>query len=168
MNAEFIVNTFWFLSIFTAAIYILKKRYVKKKEFSLINKNNMTLIAEPGRALVAECISLIVRVDLRKGNKLYINDGIYGNLHAAGKPGFSFPVRMISKKNRLMNKVPFSFYGPTCDSNDFMFGPFHLPMNIDEGDFIEIGHLGAYSHTMKTNFNGFSFRIFVILSFEVV
>ena len=129
---------------------------VIKHEFSLINKNNMTLIAEPGRALVAECISLIVRVDLRKGNKLYINDGIYGNLHAAGKPGFSFPVRMISKKNRLMNKVPFSFYGPTCDSNDFMVGPFYLPMNIDEGDFIEIGHLGAYSHTMKTNFNGFS------------
>jgi ornithine decarboxylase len=132
-------------------------------EFSIINKSNMTLIAEPGRALVAECMSLIVRVDLRKDNKLYINDGIYGHLHAAGKPGFSFPVRMISKNNTQNNKVPFSFYGPTCDSNDYMAGPFYLPMNINEGDFIEIGHLGAYSNTMKTNFNGFSYSDRVVI-----
>ncbi|MDC3091253.1 hypothetical protein OA848_02575 [Rickettsiales bacterium] len=132
-------------------------------EFSQINNGNMTLISEPGRALVGECISLIVRVDLRKGNKLYINDGIYGHLHAAGKLNFSFPVRMISKKKKNIDKIPFSFYGPTCDANDYMVGPFFLPMNINEGDFIEIRCLGAYSQTMRTNFNGFSYSDRVVV-----
>ncbi len=38
MNEELVVNTFWFFSIFTASIYIVRKRYMNKKEFSLIDK----------------------------------------------------------------------------------------------------------------------------------
>ena len=40
-------------------------------------------MCEPGRALVAEAESLIVRVDARRGNELYINDGGYGTLFDA-------------------------------------------------------------------------------------
>ena len=51
---------------------------------------------------------------------------------------------------------PFSFYGPTCDSKDFIKGPYYLPDSIGEvGDYIELFNMGAYSITMKTNFNGF-------------
>ena len=38
MNEELVVNTFWFFSIFTAAIYIIRKRYAGKKEYSNIDK----------------------------------------------------------------------------------------------------------------------------------
>lgn len=115
------------------------------------------LWCEPGRALVAECGAVLVRVELRKGQDLYLNDGTYGSLFDAGAPKWRFPVRRLrpgddSGPHRL---VPFSFYGPTCDSIDFMPGPFLLPDDVREGDWLEIGGLGAYSASMRTAFNGF-------------
>ena len=114
------------------------------------------LICEPGRAIVAESGSAIVKILLRKKNKLYINDGTYGALFDAGVPNFIFPSKMISN-GRIQSKklTAFSFYGPTCDSLDFMKGPFLLPNNIREGDYIELGQLGAYGLTFRTKFNGF-------------
>ena len=114
------------------------------------------LICEPGRAIVAESGSTIVRVNLRKKQKLYINDGTYGSLFDAGVPNFILPSKMISN-GRIQSKklTPFNFYGPTCDSMDFMKGPFLLPNNIKEGDYIELGQLGAYGLTFRTKFNGF-------------
>lgn len=128
------------------------------EEFTrLDNSEQMTLLAEPGRALVAESTSLIVRVDLRKGNRLYLNDGTYGSLFDAGTPKFIFPMRLIrGEQPHSCDLMPFSFYGPTCDSLDFMPGPFYLPSDICEGDMIEIGQMGAYGRNMATKFNGFS------------
>lgn len=114
------------------------------------------LWCEPGRALVAEGASLVVRVELRKGNSLYINDGVYGGLFDAGQPGFIYPVRSLSEPATTdVELKPFSFFGPTCDSMDYMPGPFLLPSDIGEGDYIEIGGLGAYSMQFRTEFNGF-------------
>jgi len=114
------------------------------------------LWCEPGRALVAEAASLVVKVEMRKNNTLYINDGTYGGLFDAGHPGFIFPVSPIRQCTSKRNAVSkFSFYGPTCDSLDFMPGPFVLPSDIGEGDYIEIGNLGAYSMQLRTEFNGF-------------
>ena len=114
------------------------------------------VICEPGRALVAEGASMVVQVDARKGGMLYINDGIYGSLFDAGIPAFTYPVRAIRPGGTFGRETAvFGFYGPTCDSLDAMKGPFTLPADIREGDWIEIGQLGAYGHTMRTNFNGF-------------
>ena len=128
------------------------------EEFANIEGHEfMTLLAEPGRALVAESMSLIVRVDGWRGNMLYINDGTYGSLFDAGSPKFIFPTRLL--RHDVVDSsslVPFSFYGPTCDSLDFMKGPFYLPQDVREGDLIEIGQMGAYGRTMVTGFNGFS------------
>ena len=114
------------------------------------------LICEPGRAIVAESGSTIVKVNLRKKHKLYINDGTYGTLFDAGVPNFILPSRMILN-GRIQSKklTAFNFFGPTCDSMDFMKGPFMLPNNIKEGDYIELGQLGAYGLTFRTKFNGF-------------
>ena len=113
-------------------------------------------MCEPGRALVAESGSTIVRVVLRKKQKLYINDGTYGSLFDSGFPNIVFPARMISNGRIISKKLTaFNFYGPTCDSMDYMKGPFVLPNNIKEGDYIELGQLGAYGITFRTNFNGF-------------
>jgi ornithine decarboxylase len=120
------------------------------------------LMCEPGRAIVAESGSTIVKVILRKKQKLYINDGTYGTLFDAGVPNFIFPSKMISN-GRIQSKklTAFNFYGPTCDSLDYMNGPFLLPNNIKEGDYIELGQLGAYGLTFRTKFNGiYSDKIF--------
>jgi len=114
------------------------------------------VICEPGRALVAESGSTIVRVNLKKKDKLYINDGTYGSLFDAGVPNFILPSRLITNGRVQSKKITaFQFYGPTCDSIDYMKGPFLLPNNIKEGDYIELGQLGAYGLTFRTKFNGF-------------
>ncbi len=114
------------------------------------------IICEPGRAIVAESGSTIVKVLLRKKHKLYINDGTYGSLFDAGVPNFVLPSKLITN-GRIHSKklTAFSFFGPTCDSLDYMKGPFLLPNNIKEGDYIELGQLGAYGLTFRTKFNGF-------------
>ncbi len=114
------------------------------------------IICEPGRAIVAESGSTIVKVVLRKKQNLYINDGTYGSLFDAGVPNFVLPTKMITN-GRIHSKklTSFSFFGPTCDSLDYMKGPFLLPNNIKEGDYIELGQLGAYGLTFRTKFNGF-------------
>lgn len=115
------------------------------------------LWAEPGRGLVANSGSVLARVELRKGQNLYLNDGTYGSLFDAGSAcEWRFPVRVWRDGKVLKGtKTAFSFYGPTCDSLDAMKGPFMLPDTLQTGDWIEVGQLGAYGRTMRTDFNGF-------------
>ena len=126
------------------------------------------LWCEPGRAMVAAGASMLVRVTLRKGRRLFINDGTYGSLFDAGTLNWRFPVRLVRPMSRLGKNsntpntrlpseklVSYVFYGPTCDNLDKMKGPFMLPEDTQEGDWIEIGMLGAYGSTMATRFNGF-------------
>ena len=112
------------------------------------------LWAEPGRALCAEYSSLIVKVEKRRGDELYINDGAYGALFDAAHVGWRFPVRAL-EDDLTQPLEEFAFYGPTCDDADYMKGHFMLPADIQAGDWIEIGMLGAYGAAMKTRFNGF-------------
>ena len=118
------------------------------------------LWCEPGRALVAEASSILTKVELKKGDALYLNDGSYGSLFDAAHVKWPFPVKLYRGEGEDACEVegplkPFRFYGPTCDSLDHMPGPFWLPEDIQEGDYIEIGMLGAYGVAMNTRFNGF-------------
>jgi ornithine decarboxylase len=118
------------------------------------------LWCEPGRALVAEASSILTKVELRKGDALYLNDGSYGSLFDAAHTKWPFPVKLIRGEDGEAAEVegpqrPFRFYGPTCDSLDHMPGPFWLPEDVREGDYVEIGMLGAYGIAMNTRFNGY-------------
>ena len=113
------------------------------------------LWCEPGRALCAEYASLVVRVEKRRGDELYINDGAYGALFDAAHIGWRYPVRLLRETASRVRPMEFSFYGPTCDDLDHMAGPFALPGDVGPGDYIEIGMLGAYGCAMRTGFNGF-------------
>jgi ornithine decarboxylase len=114
------------------------------------------LWCEPGRALVAEGSSLLTRVELRKGEALYLNDGSYGSLFDAAHAKWPFPVRLHRADGEVSGALrSFRFYGPTCDSIDAMPGPFWLPEDVREGDYVEIGMLGAYGVAMSSRFNGF-------------
>ena len=123
--------------------------------------NDLPLIAEPGRVIVARAYSLIVRVLLRKGRRLYINDGIWASLSDSWTGKITLPARFIPDpaiKSRNGDKrqiVPFKVCGATCDSVDILTRPFWLPETVDTGDWIEIGHIGAYSLSLRTRFNGF-------------
>jgi ornithine decarboxylase len=119
-------------------------------------KHSCELLCEPGRALVAEAESVIVRVDARRGNALYVNDGAFGTLFDAAYSGFSFPARLVTTSRRKAKRVTeFALYGPTCDSSDYLPGPFLLPDCVREGDYVEIGQIGAYGRVLANRFNGF-------------
>ncbi len=113
------------------------------------------LWCEPGRALCAEYASLLVRVERRRGEELYINDGAYGALFDAAHVAWRFPVKLVRESGSETEPTSYSFYGPTCDDMDYMAGPFELPSDVRMGDYIEVGMLGAYGCAMRTAFNGF-------------
>lgn len=123
--------------------------------------DDLPLVAEPGRVIVARAFSLIVRVLLRKGRRLYINDGIWASLSDSWTGKITLPARFIadpairSRAGDTERIVPFKVCGATCDSVDILSRPFWLPESVHTGDWIEIGHIGAYSLSLRTHFNGF-------------
>jgi ornithine decarboxylase len=129
---------------------------IRSADAQLMVPATCELWCEPGRALSAEATSLIVRVEHRRGNRLHINDGVYGALADAGALGWVYPARLVSDRDYdRASLTGFSLYGPTCDDADHMKGPFMLPNCVKAGDHIEFGNLGAYGTVLKTGFNGF-------------
>lgn len=123
---------------------------------------DLPLVAEPGRVIVARCLSVVVRVLLKKGQRLYINDGVWSSLSDSWTGRITLPARLIpdparrrAAKASAPKLAPFRVMGATCDSVDILSRPFWLPDSVDTGDWIEIGHIGAYSLALRTRFNGF-------------
>ena len=129
--------------------------------------DNAEVLSEPGRALAAPGMSAVVEVLLRKEDRLYINDGMFGIfwlLRIDGPDGF--PVRAYRDGKPLEGKtMEFQVNGPTCDSTDTLPGLVPLPVDIRPGDYLEFGNIGAYSIGGRTDYNGFySNRIVTITS----
>lgn len=124
--------------------------------YEALHMPGLQLWCEPGRALVGGGASVVVQVQLRRDNMLYINDGVYGALADAGTLGGRFPTRLLrmGRSQGALDEV-FGFFGPSCDSLDVMNGPFLLPADVTEGDWVEVGQLGAYGTCLRTAFNGF-------------
>jgi len=139
---------------------------IVKARDELAVKYSCELLCEPGRALVAEAESVILRVDARRGNALYVNDGAFGTLFDAAYSGFRYPARLIGATGSAKAEAEFSLYGPTCDSSDYLPGPFMLPSSVQEGDYIEIGQIGAYGRVLANRFNGFGEYDEVVLTDE--
>ena len=118
---------------------------------------NADLWCEPGRALVAEAASLLTRVDLIKGDAVFLNDGSYGALYDAVHEAWRYPLRTFAADGaeRVSSTSDWTVYGPTCDASDKFRSPLGLPEDLAEGDYVEFGHLGAYGTSMATRFNGF-------------
>ena len=98
---------------------------------------------------------------LKKGRRLYINDGIWASLSDSWTGKITLPARLIpdpapqAANGDATNSSPFRVCGATCDSVDILSRPFWLPETVDTGDWIEIGHIGAYTLALRTRFNGF-------------
>ncbi len=129
--------------------------YCIRKALDKFGFSDMEIFSEPGRALCAEGGSTLARVELRKGRDLYLNEGSYGALFDAANCAWKYPVKLHRNGSHSEQLAGYRFFGPTCDSLDVMKGPFELPSDMREGDWIEICHLGAYGQAMATDFNGF-------------
>ncbi|GAA0548395.1 type III PLP-dependent enzyme [Rhizomicrobium palustre] len=124
---------------------------------------DLQLLCEPGRALVTEGLSVVTQVVLRKGDRLYLNDGTYGSFDELTLPGFNadYPSRAFrlsatgEAQPLTTQTTPFRVYGPTCDTLDVLPRPQMLPEDIKAGDFIVFDNMGAYTVAVRTNFNGF-------------
>ena len=135
------------------------KEYLAKisnaANFSLADDGE--LLAEPGRALAAPGLSAVVQVLLRKDDRLYINDGLYGvfwELRFDAHDRYTARAYHDARPFDGDTKA-FQLFGPTCDSDDKLRGLVDLPADIDVGDYIEFGSIGAYSLSGRSNFNGF-------------
>jgi ornithine decarboxylase len=134
-----------------------------RESLATLPEKTIAVLCEPGRALVAEGVSLITQVILRKGDKLYMNDGIYGSFDELTLPGWNadYPVRVFTLDARGRSlPLPgehkaFRVYGPTCDTLDVLPRPLMLAESIGPGDFIVFDAIGAYSVAVRTSFNGF-------------
>lgn len=118
---------------------------------------NGELLSEPGRALSAPGLSAVTAVLLRKSDRLYLNDGMYGIFwELRFKAQLRYACRAY-RRGRLLDgpTKPFRILGPTCDSTDELPARVDLPADIDVGDHIEFGTIGAYSLSGRTDFNGF-------------
>jgi len=126
-------------------------------------KPGSDIFCEPGRALIAEGVSLVTRVILRRGDQLFLNDGIYGSFDELALPAWSaeYPRRVygFGPAGRLRERSgelkPFKIFGPTCDTVDVLPRPMQLPHTIQQDDYIVFETMGAYSLALRTGFNGF-------------
>ena len=123
------------------------------------------LWCEPGRALAACAQATVARVIGRKGDAVFLNDGIYGGLDPAPLTGYRYPVWAVAADGRDLSAamIPFDVFGPTCDSHDRLPVPYALPADITEGDWIVFENTGAYASALATDFNGMGLRDGVVV-----
>lgn len=114
------------------------------------------IMGEPGRALAAPGLSAVCEVLLRKEDRLYLNDGMYGIFWELRFRGHErYPARAFREARELTGETrPFRLFGPTCDATDVLPGLVDLPADIRPGDHIEFSDIGAYSLAGRTAFNG--------------
>jgi ornithine decarboxylase len=116
---------------------------------------NIELIAEPGRFIVATAAVLITEIigKARRDGKIFyhINDGIY---HTFSGVVFDHWLPNFHSFRRGKKEVC-AVVGPTCDSFDKISLSLHLPGNLEIGDYLYTENIGAYSIASSTKFNGF-------------
>jgi ornithine decarboxylase len=134
-----------------------------KEALNNLNLPGLPVMCEPGRALVGQGLSLVTKVLMRRGDRLYLNDGIYGSFDEQRFAGFDedYPPTAISLDTKGRAKIlggekrPFRAYGPTCDSADVLPRPQMLSANVATDDFVLFDAMGAYTVAARSSFNGF-------------
>jgi ornithine decarboxylase len=134
-----------------------------KEALTNLERPGLQVFCEPGRALVAQGITLVTQVVMRRGDRLYLNDGIYGSFDEQRFASFdeNYPATALSldakghARTPGGSKRPFRVYGPTCDSADVLPRPQMLPDDIANGDFVVFDAMGAYTVSSRSPFNGY-------------
>ncbi|OFY41119.1 MAG: diaminopimelate decarboxylase [Bacteroidetes bacterium GWF2_40_14] len=125
--------------------------------FKIINKNlevypGQSVHFEPGRALVAQCGTLVSRVlyvKMGKGKKFAILDAGMNDLIRPALYQASHKLQNLTSNGRLMK---YDVVGPICESSD-RFGKNILMPETGRGDIVAIRSAGAYGQVMSMRYN---------------
>ncbi|MCA3556314.1 MAG: type III PLP-dependent enzyme [Aestuariivirga sp.] len=117
------------------------------------------LECEPGRGLVASCMSLLTRIKLvcSDGDDIFLNDGIYGGLMEFMQAPELQPPHRVIRGGKVVDgpTKAWKVFGPTCDPLDVLPARLDLPIDLRDEDYVEFGTLGAYGIATSTRFNGY-------------
>jgi len=133
-------------------------RLIERVTGEVFGDDAPALLCEPGRALVGDAFAALARVKaLRDGTHVFLNDGVYGAFAELPLMGTIDRISVWSPEGlrRAGKPVGRIVFGPTCDSVDRLPGEVALPSDMDEGDYILVQGMGAYSVVTNTRFNGF-------------
>lgn len=124
------------------------------------------LVCEPGRAMVADAVQLVLRIKAGDGAAVFLNDGIYGALSEWRDIAAGGRITVLAPDGRPRQGAlrPQQVWGPTCDSLDQLPHPLPLPEDLAEGDFVLVAAMGAYAGSLATGFNGYGARRMVSLA----
>lgn len=133
--------------------------------------NRPLLICEPGRGICGDAFTLAARVKaVRDGVHVFMNDGVYGTLTELPLIGVIDRTEVLSPtgEKRTGATRGWIVFGPTCDSVDRLPGEVALPADLNEGDYVIVQGMGAYSTVTNTRFNGFGeLMLATVLSLRV-
>lgn len=120
------------------------------------------VIIEPGRAMVAEAVDLIIPIRRRKSSVkediLVIDDGIYTCFIDAIVHDWKYYFDAFGQGGRKLDgrKIPYKIRGRSCDAGDALIQTPTLPANLQKKDYIHLRNSGAYTDSTSTiSFNGF-------------
>ncbi|TQJ31000.1 type III PLP-dependent enzyme [Microbacterium sp. SLBN-146] len=120
--------------------------------------SRLDVIAEPGRILAAESMTLVTSVvgiaERDDGRWYYIDDGVYGsysNVVAEGVHPLVFAACEL--RSRRDDHRWATVAGPTCDSTDVVAREVLLP-DLAVGDLLASPVMAAYTSVTATRFNG--------------
>jgi ornithine decarboxylase len=119
------------------------------------------VLAEPGRCISGDAMTLVVRVvgrSFRNGIPwYYIDDGVYGAF--SGKVFDNCDYQLVPLRSGPVKKCVVA--GPTCDSIDIVSTDQMLP-DMEIGDLLVVPAMGAYTMASATSFNGFAPPVTVV------
>ena len=113
---------------------------------------NLTLMLEPGRAIVGNAGVLLTRVEYHKPGVdkdfLLVDAGMNDLMRPALYQAYHdiIPVQQCEAGTSIVDVV-----GPVCETGDFLGHARHITAN--EGDLLAVMNAGAYGFTMSSNYN---------------
>jgi ornithine decarboxylase len=121
-------------------------------------RDDFTLLCEPGRFLVADCMTLLASVvgtAERDGQVWhYLDDGLYGSYSNVMTEDVHPPILALEELLRAEAALdPVTLAGPTCDSADVIARNYPMP-TLDIGDLVVSPMMGAYTAVTASRFNG--------------
>jgi ornithine decarboxylase len=124
-------------------------------------RSSYTLLAEPGRFMVADCMTLLTSVvgsATRAGRSWhYLDDGLYGSYSNVMTEDVHPPIIALAELDDARGgQLPLdavTLAGPTCDSVDVVARDYPMPA-LNVGDIVVSPMMGAYTSVTSSRFNG--------------